>query len=349
MPKLPAILRHLVLLLPCVLLPTQVVAKPSQVNYETIAFLAGDGHHYTKYTTTRSDAKRYNVFFDKAETLPDYLYINPNRYEFDESAGGANVLRFQQGSYALISQGDYVNSNQPDLSLVRIDQEGTYTLTTWDGKKQKNGHYGFWNEPGNFTTFAAAWVFPENLQVIDYHSNRRGEWVQRGNTLAFFARDVNDLTFEIRYRQQAQVTFFEIREQLQDIESVEVAHNENSVTVILENQILFSSGSASLSDEGERVIFELAQSFAKSEDQHIVVAGHTDNVAITGDLVKTYPTNWELSAKRALNVVHALSSAGVAPTRLEARAFGPFQPRVPNNSEDNRRANRRIEIIIQQK
>ncbi len=328
-------------LLLCLALPGRAA-----VNYETITFLAADGHRFTKYTTTRSDEATYSVFFDRSERLEDYLYINPNEYEFDANNNGTNVLRFNQGSYGLLSQGDYVNVQQPEKSLVTVDSTGTYTLTTWDGNKQPNGHYGFWNTPDNFTTFAAAWVFPENLHVLEYHSNRRGEWVQRGNTLAFFGRQLNDLTFEIRYRPAAQPTYSALRREIQNMEAVEVEQASNSITVILKNEILFSSGSATLSDAGQQVIYNLAQNFADGDD-NIIVEGHTDNIPITGSLAEIYPTNWELSAKRALNVVHALSSAGIEPTRLQARAFGPFQPRVDNYSEENRRINRRIELIIQ--
>lgn len=331
------------LLLTCLLTAT----SHAEVNYETITFLANNGHQYTKYTTTRSTANTYNVFFDKSESLENYIYINPNNYQFDEADNLANVLRFQQGSYGLLSQGDFVNTTAPQKSLLTIDSNGIYTLRTWDGSKQNNGHYGFWNSPGDFSSFAAAWVFPDNLQLMEYHSNRRGEWVQRGNTLAYFSENVNDLTFEIRYRPAAQQTFTALKEKTQDMQHVDVEQSEAGVTVILDNEILFASGSASLSDPGLAVIGKLAESFNDSPELDVIVAGHTDNVAITGSLAEIFPTNWELSAKRALNVVHALSSAGVAPERLQARAFGPFQPRVPNNSAENRRTNRRIELSIQ--
>ncbi|MEM9624067.1 MAG: OmpA family protein, partial [Pseudomonadota bacterium] len=318
----------------------------AEVNYETITFLATDGHRYTKYTTTRSDAKTYSVFFDKSEKLEDYIYINPNEYELLETDQRANVLQFSQGSYGVLSQGDFVNDTEPQNSLVSVDREGIYTLRTWDGKKQSNGNYGFWNSPEDFSSFAAAWVFPDNLQLLEYHSNRRGEWVQRGNTLAFFATNSNDLTFEIRYRPVAQQTFSALKATLQDVEHVEVEQSELGVTVILENAILFASGSASLSDAGLKVISNLAESFEAKKDLDVIVSGHTDNVPITGSLAEIFPTNWELSAKRALNVVHALSSAGIEPQRLQARAFGPFQPRVANDSPENRSANRRIELSI---
>ena len=137
--------------------PAQASSPASgPVNYETITFLNTDGHSYTRYTTTRSDQTSYQVFFDKTANLDDYVYINPNEYEYSESDPKANVLSFAQGNYALISVGDYVNHDHPERSLVTQDSDGTFTLSSWDGKKQSNGHYGFWNSPANFSSFAIA-------------------------------------------------------------------------------------------------------------------------------------------------------------------------------------------------
>ena len=319
----------------------------AEVNYETISFIKSNGHEYTNYTTTRSDGETYAVFIDKSESLSDFLFINPNTFTYDESPKNANALRFKQGSYALLSNGDYVNTHNPENSQVKVDQNGIYTLKSWDGQKLENGHFGHWNSPEDFTSFAAAWVLPESFEIMEYFANRQGEWVQRGNTLAFFGENINDITFELRYRAKTQTTFIALQQQLSEVESAAVEQQDDKVTVILENEILFPSGSALLSSNGLQVIEKLAGKLSELEDQEIVVAGHTDNITITGELAKVFPTNWELSAARATHVVHVLSSAGVRQDRMQVRAFGPFRPRVANTSPENRSANRRIEITIQ--
>ena len=156
----------------------------AQVSYETLTFIDSDGHSYVNYATTRSDVDSYTVFLDKAENLGDYLYINPNRYQFDDSDKANNRLIFEQGSYALISEGDYINPAAPEKSAVKVDPNGVYRLNTWDGKKQTNGHYGIWNSPDPFARFAAAWVFPEQFEVVEYTSNRTGK-PEEANTSAF--------------------------------------------------------------------------------------------------------------------------------------------------------------------
>ncbi|MEM7079266.1 MAG: OmpA family protein [Pseudomonadota bacterium] len=318
----------------------------ASVSYETITFISSDGHSYVNYATTRSENSSYNVFMPKGSQLSEYLYINPHDFEFDTTSSENDVLRFSQGSYALMSEGDYSDPDDPHEARVEVDEEGNMALVTWNGIKQSDGHFGYWNVPDNFAHFASAWVFPEEYEIIDYFANRPGQWVERGHTLAFFAADSNDLTFEIHYRPRTQEAFVDLKTQLQMVPSADVEQTADTVKVILANEILFASGSASLSDAGENLIRDLASGFVGQQDIEVIVAGHTDNVPIRGALKEIYPTNWELSAKRALNVVHALSSAGVPPTRLQAQAYGPFRPRVANDSALNRGVNRRIEITI---
>ena len=319
----------------------------AQVSYETLTFIDSDGYSYVNYATTRSDVNSYTVFLDKAENLGDYLYINPNQYEFDDSEPSFNQLKFDQGSYATISQGSFINTQQPEKSALQVETDGTYRLRTWDGTKQSNGHYGIWNTPDPFARFAAAWVFPAQFDVTGYHSNREGEWVQRGNTLAFFTNDANNLVFEFTYQRRSQPAFSALMAQLKDNQAVAVEQQGDGLKVTLTNEILFASGSAELSDAGRNLLRSVIRNLSSREAYNFIVEGHTDNVPIRGQLQQLYPTNWELSAKRALNVVHALDDAGIAPERLQARAFGAHKPRVPNDNDDNRRENRRIELLIE--
>ena len=329
-------------------LATTAVSSTNEANvsYETLTFINGDGHSYVNYATTRSEVDNYTVFLDKAENLSDYLYINPNRYEFDETDAQSNKLSFDQGSYAMISQGDYINASAPEKSALKVSKEGTYALRTWNGEKQSNGHYGIWNTPDPFARFAAAWVLPEQFELINFTSNRPGEWVQRGNTLAFFAHNVNNVVFDITYQRVSQPTFSAIRAQLASNDAVDIENDGENLKVILTNEILFASGSASLTANGLSVITEMVAGLTALGEIEVIVEGHTDNVPIRGSLKNRFPTNWELSAERALSVVHALSKAGVNPKKLQARAFGPYKPRVPNDNAINRSTNRRIELII---
>jgi chemotaxis protein MotB len=81
-------------------------------------------------------------------------------------------------------------------------------------------------------------------------------------------------------------------------------------------------------------------------DKAIRIEGHTDNVAINRSLAQRYPTNWELSAARAINVARYLEQQAIAPGSLSAAAFGEFKPVADNSTVEGRAKNRRIEIVL---
>lgn len=110
-------------------------------------------------------------------------------------------------------------------------------------------------------------------------------------------------------------------------------------------ETLFASGSADLTTEGERVLAKLAGELRDAPYQ-VLVQGHTDGVAIRGALAQRFPTNWELAAIRAARVVRALEAHGLEPARLAAVSLGEHQPVAPNDTEEGRAENRRIEIRL---
>ncbi len=79
-------------------------------------------------------------------------------------------------------------------------------------------------------------------------------------------------------------------------------------------------------------------------DRDFLVAGHTDNVPIRTEL---FPSNWELSTRRAVEVVHYLVAQGMNPKVLAAAGYGEFDPIGPNDTNEHRAQNRRIEIVLQ--
>ena len=120
------------------------------------------------------------------------------------------------------------------------------------------------------------------------------------------------------------------------------------LTVTILDRVLFPSGQASLTPEGERIIAKVATILAKIGDRRIVIEGHTDNVPIRAPLSTRFPTNWELSTARATEVVkYLLTQSTLSATQLSAVGRADTAPVASNVAEEGRRANRRIEIIIQ--
>ncbi len=117
--------------------------------------------------------------------------------------------------------------------------------------------------------------------------------------------------------------------------------------VIVQGELLFPSGSDELSPSGRRALHDLAGPLgallAAEPDQMVLIGGHTDDVPIAN---ARFASNWELSAARSSAVARALVADGLAPARVVASGFGPYHPRAPNRSDDERRRNRRIEVLL---
>ena len=115
----------------------------------------------------------------------------------------------------------------------------------------------------------------------------------------------------------------ELKSEIAD-KTVQVERIRDQLRVDMVDEVLFDSGEATLKPAGATVLGKLASVLARTEDRRIEVQGHTDNVPITGALAKRFPTNWELSAVRATNVVRYLQeqAPGVAMDAGENVAMG---------------------------
>lgn len=118
---------------------------------------------------------------------------------------------------------------------------------------------------------------------------------------------------------------------------------DGRMVVVLATDILFGSGSASLSKDGKTAIAEVGQVLASIPKRTFQVEGHTDNVPINS---AQYPSNWELAAGRAITVLKTMVESGLPAERISAASFGETHPVASNDSKESKAQNRRIEIII---
>lgn len=126
---------------------------------------------------------------------------------------------------------------------------------------------------------------------------------------------------------------------------IQVERVVNGVRLAVSDELLFSSGSATLDSRGRQVLARVAKQI-DSETAIVSVEGHTDDVQISKRLASRFPTNWELAGARAAVVVRVLSENGVEPAALRAVSRGPFAPRATNESPEGRAKNRRTEILL---
>ena len=112
----------------------------------------------------------------------------------------------------------------------------------------------------------------------------------------------------------------------------------------IDNSILFDSGKADLKSGVIHSLSKIATALQNYPDNALQIEGHTDDVPI--NTVK-FPSNWELSAARALAVVRYFAEqTDLDPRRLSGVGFGEYHPLVPNDTPENRRLNRRVDIVI---
>ena len=129
-----------------------------------------------------------------------------------------------------------------------------------------------------------------------------------------------------------------------DSGQLKVIIRDGRMIIALPNDILFDSGKTTVKADGKAALEKVAQVLATVPDRKFLVAGHTDDVPIK---TAQFPSNWELSTARAVEVVRFLIAKGMNGKVLSPAGFAEFDPVVVNDSAANRAQNRRIEIVLQ--
>ena len=123
---------------------------------------------------------------------------------------------------------------------------------------------------------------------------------------------------------------------------VEVEITEDGVLFRLNSEFAFISGGAELKQESKTVLDKMS-SFFKKFPYKIRIEGHTDNVPINS---AKFPSNWELSAARAVSVARYFQGMGLPPERISATGLGEYHPIADNATAEGRAQNRRVEVFL---
>ncbi len=134
-----------------------------------------------------------------------------------------------------------------------------------------------------------------------------------------------------------------------DIKSnkITITSDERGLIITLLSDNYFEEGSAELNiNETRQTLLRLAEFFKSDElkDRRFRIEGHTDNVSVSEDSI--YPSNWELSAARAVNVLHYLADYGVKENNFSVAGYADTRPKFSNDTAEGRAYNRRVDIII---
>ena len=129
-----------------------------------------------------------------------------------------------------------------------------------------------------------------------------------------------------------------------DAGKLQVEIRNGLMLVKLPDNILFDPGKTDLKPQGKDAINQVTQILSGIEGRKFQVTGHTDNIPIKSAKFKS---NWELSTARAVEVTKLMIADGMDPKRLSAAGYADELPVGDNATEEGRRSNRRIEIVVQ--
>ncbi|MDD2463289.1 MAG: OmpA family protein [Desulfobulbus sp.] len=132
------------------------------------------------------------------------------------------------------------------------------------------------------------------------------------------------------------------QEKLEKFASVELIPDK-TMRIILTGDLLFASGQIELTESAIASLQKLS-AIIKETPYMINVIGHTDDRPVKS---VRFPSNWELSLARASQVARFLiDSTGLPPTQFRVTGYSYYRPLRPNTSEENRKINRRVEIVL---
>ncbi len=127
-------------------------------------------------------------------------------------------------------------------------------------------------------------------------------------------------------------------------EELTVELKGGKIYVLMNENLLFKSGSATVEKKGRDALGLLAGALMKNDNISILVEGHTDNIPIKTNI---YKDNWDLSVSRATSIVRILTQDNqIEPQRIVASGRGEYYPIETNQNADGRAKNRRTEIIL---
>lgn len=204
-----------------------------------------------------------------------------------------------------------------------------FTMSTIDTQKMQDFQYALQSGLGVLESGNKVAISVKRTQPVDDMSHimtqAEGELMKKGNSLVS-----GKLADQIRQMMDADP-------------DIQVTRTHQGTRLSFEDQVLFDFGKAAINPAGFVFLNKIADVLDKIP-YAVRVEGHTDNVPIQ---TRRFPSNWELSVARAVNVVKYFAEvSNIDPKRLSAVGYGESRPVAGNDTLLNRAKNRRVEILL---
>jgi len=178
-----------------------------------------------------------------------------------------------------------------------------------------------------------------NMAQQSFNRNQQAEQAVTEEQKQFereFQKETEDLQ-----RLQQQMEGYILQNKLQD--KLQTKLTEAGLLITILDNALFDSGSAALKPEARKLAREMSAMLVPHPKQ-VTVTGHTDNVPINKP---EFPSNWDLSVKRAVNFLKVLlENKRLDPSKFSATGKGEYHPVASNTTAEGRAKNRRVEVAI---
>ena len=204
-----------------------------------------------------------------------------------------------------------------------------FTMSTIDVKKMEDFQYALQSGLGIVETGRNVSIGVKETQMVD---------------------DMSHINTQSEATPNKQVEGKQIRELIEKIQQsiapdldVQVTHSSQGIWFTFDDQLLFDFGKAAINPAGFIFLDTIADVIDKTH-YPVRVEGHTDNIPIQ---TRSFPSNWELSVARAVNVVkYFIEVSGINPQRFSAVGYGESRPVAANDTPADRAKNRRVEILL---
>ncbi|MCX5835646.1 MAG: flagellar motor protein MotB [Deltaproteobacteria bacterium] len=177
------------------------------------------------------------------------------------------------------------------------------------------------------------------IMLIAYSSINNDRLLQK----KYIEKVAQDVSMQAPEMNQAMQSLQKLKADMGMKDDFSIVKTDSGFKAVVPNPVLFNSGDASL-NEGVYAVLDGIMTIAKQNDLSIQIEGHTDNVPVQ---TEDFPSNWELSTMRAVNILRYLQNNGdIPPDRLVAVGFAEHHPVAGNDTPEGRQKNRRIEILF---
>jgi len=195
-------------------------------------------------------------------------------------------------------------------------------------------------------------VFNNGFGLLDHSSITEDQQVNKRTDDTQNRRD--DGTKRLELMKQEEQNLEKVKKQLDEYikknglsSSLETQLNQSQLMITIRDNALFLPASASIKPDARKLAVAIGQMLQQYPDYEVLVTGHTDNVPIN---TEEFPSNWELSSKRAINFMRILlENKAFDPKRFSATGYGEYHPVDTNDSAEGRARNRRVEVSILRK